>query len=75
VRNSKSKDLTLMVLQPFGIGWAASDKLVNKRFDPYAYAYALCPTPMIWSESTCDSPVAWALDSTRRAHCEYIFRA
>ena len=23
-------------MQRFGIGWAASDKLANKRFDPYA---------------------------------------
>ena len=41
MRNSKSKDLTLIVLQRFGIGWAASDKLVNKRFDPYDYDYKL----------------------------------
>ena len=26
-------------MQRFGIGWAASDEVVNKRFDPYADPY------------------------------------
>ena len=29
-------------MQRFGIGWVVSDKVVNKRFDPYVYVYVLC---------------------------------
>ena len=47
MRNSKSKDLTLIVLQRFGIGWAASDKVVNKRFDPYGTPMAMTPMAML----------------------------